>query len=63
MVILGAQLDVQRYYDCFADGDGEKKRDYAQEAEDVVVRGFVEVDGFEDEEEFDEEDGEGDEAC
>jgi len=62
MVTLGAELDVECNYDCLADSDGKEESDDAEEAEDIVIGGLVEVESFKDEEEFDKEDGKWDQA-
>ena len=62
MIILRAQLHVRRDNRDLHDGDDAEESDDAQEAEDVVISAFVLPDALEDEEEFDEDDGEGDEA-
>ena len=63
VVVLRAELDVGGHDGDFDDGDHADEGDDAEEAEDVVVPALVLPDAAEDEEQFDEDDGEGDQAC
>jgi len=62
VVVLGTQLDVGGDDDRLGNRDGEEGRDDAEEAEDVIIRGFVQVDGLEDKDQFDEQNRKRDET-
>ena len=62
VVVFRAQLDVRRHDGDLDDGDDADEGDDAEETEDVVVSALVLPDAAEDEEQFDEDDGERDEA-
>lgn len=62
VVVLGVEDHVRGDKHRLRDRDGEQRGDDAEEAKDVVVGGFIEVEGLEDEQELDEENREGDEA-
>ncbi len=37
IIVLGTKLNVSSDYDGLGDGDGEKRRDNAEESKDVVI--------------------------
>lgn len=63
IIVLRAELDVDRHDGDLGDCDDEDDGHDGEEAEDVVVAGFILPQGLEDEEQLDEDDCEGDETA
>ena len=59
VIVLAAELNIYRDDSNLSDSNHQNDRYHGQEAEDVVIPGFILPEGLEDEEELDEDYGEG----